>query len=243
MSTMLAPLHPPGEWFFEPEADRPTPLTFDDEGRVFGHLAVWGSCHTGFLNGAFAECVQPPRSQTDYSYFHVGRMRTEEGKDVSIGKVTYDTDHAPLTAGLQAASRHYDHTGSVGAYVRASDGRHGIWLSGAVRSDLPPEGLRDLRANGPSGDWRLFNRNLELIASLAVPVQGFPVPQAQLALAASGAEDGVSALILPGFSEEFAPEMGREEYLERRQALAAAISSTMERSTYLRRRQALRRRI
>lgn len=232
---MLAPLAPPGEWFYADEADHPTPLTFTDEGRVYGHLAVWGSCHTGFLNGAFAECVQPPRSKTGYSHFHLGRIRSEEGKDVSIGKLTYDTDHAPLTAGLQAATRHYDHTGSVGAYVRARDGEYGIWLSGAVRSDLSPEGLRDLRANGPSGDWRLFNRNLELIASLAVPVQGFPIPQVQLALSAAGIEEGVSALILPAYSEEWSeeePEMDRGDYLRRRHALAASVARAPQRSDY-----------
>ena len=94
---------------------------------------------------------------------------------IPIGRLTYDTDHAPLTAGLRAAARHYDNTGSVGGFVTARDGQHGIWLAGAVKSDLSREGVRDMRANPPSGDWRMMNRNLELIASLAVPVPGLPV--------------------------------------------------------------------
>jgi hypothetical protein len=119
--------------------------------------------------------------------------------------LTYDTSHAPLTADLRAAARHYDTTGAVGAFVRARDGAHGIWLCGSVRSDLSPEGLRDMRANPPSGDWRLLRtNNLELVASLAVPVPGFPVTRSQLALAASASgELEVTALILTG---DFEPE-------------------------------------
>lgn len=230
--TAAAPVTPPAEFFEQPEADEPTPLTYEDDGRVYGHLALWGSCHTGFLNGAFAECVKPPNSRTDYAHFHLGRVRTAEGDDVRIGKITYATGHAPLRAGLQAASRHYDDTGSVGAFVRARDGSLGIWLSGVLRSDLSAEGLRDLRANPPSGDWRSFNHHLELIASLAVPVPGFPIPKVELALAASGEGTEVDALILPSWTveQEGAAEMRSREYLRRRHALSAAVLTTERRN-------------
>jgi hypothetical protein len=220
----LAPLKPSRDWFDLPEADEPTPPTYTKEGQVYGHLALHGTCHTGFLNGAFAECVKPPRSVTDYSYFHLGAIETEEGDLVPVGKLTFDTSHAPLSAGLSAASKHYDETGSVGAFVRARDGQHGIWISGVVRSDLSPEGLRDLRANPLSGDWRSLNHNLELVAALAVPVPGFPIPRAQLALAASANGDQeVSALILPGFSaEDYEPEGRSRSFLRRRTVLSAA---------------------
>lgn len=249
ITAAAAPLKPPREWFDLPEAEHPTPLTFTAEGKVYGHLALWGACHTGFLNGALSECVQAPRSQTNYGSFHLGSIETQEGDLVPIGKLTFDTNHAPLTAGLPAASRHYDETGSVGAFVRARDGKHGIWLSGAVRSDLSPEGLRDLRANPPSGDWRALNHNLELIASLAVPVPGFPVPRAQFALAASANGDTeVDALILPGFTiqdyegtEEMAEEDARHTpaYLRQRsilktrarEALAAAVLTAKKRKS------------
>lgn len=204
---MAFPLKPPRNWFELAEAERPTPLTFEKNGRVYGHIALWGSCHTGFLNGAMSECVQPPPSRTDYQHFHLGVIETQEGQDVRVGKITYNTNHAPLSASGKAAADHYDHTGSVGAYVRARNGNLGIWVSGAVRSDLTPEGFRDLRANPPSGDWRNFNRSLELVAALAVPVPGFPIPRAELALAASATgEPEVDALILPAWQpeEEFA---------------------------------------
>ena len=173
---MAFPLKPPGEWFSQPEAEVPTPLTFERSGKVYGHLALWGSCHTGFLNGAMNECVSPPQSRTEYQHFHLGVIETREGEDVRVGKVTYSTNHAPLSASAKTAAAHYDHTGSVGAFVRARNGDLGIWLSGAVKSDISDEGFRDLRANPPSGDWRSLNSHLELVASLSVPVPGFPIP-------------------------------------------------------------------
>ena len=219
MTAAVAPLVPPRAWFEREEATEPTPLTFTAAGEVFGHLALYETCHTGFQGGAFSECVQAPRSGTGYQMFHLGQMETDDGV-VAVGKLTYGTGHAPLSAGLQAASAHYDDTGSVGAFVRATDGRHGIWLAGAVRSDLPPEGVRDMRANPPSGDWRTFNHRLELVAALSVVVPGFPVPRSQLALSASA---GISALILPGVQQEDLVEPRSKEFLRRRKSLSAAI--------------------
>jgi len=216
----VAPLKPPLEFFEIPEPDHPTPPTYEEDGRVYGHLALWDSCHRGLMSGTFTECVRAPRSQTDYAQFHLGTMMTVEGETIPIGKITFDTDHASMTADLTAATRFYDNTGKVGAFIRARDGKHGIWFSGVVRSDLPPEGLRDLRANPLSGDWRLLNHNLELIGALAVQVPGFAIPRSQLALAASG--DGgleVSALILPS------PTVGDLE----EEALAAGYSSAQKR--------------
>ena len=220
------PLKPPSDWFEMPEADAPTPLTVEKNGRVYGHLAVWGSCHTGFLNGALSECVQPPASNTDYAHFHLGTLETQEGKDVRVGKLTYATNHAPLSASAKAAADHYDHTGSVGAFVRARNGNLGVWVSGAVRSDITQEGFRDLRANPPSGDWRSLNRNLELVAALAVPVPGFPIPQ--LALAASG--DVVESLILPPWTPEAEREPYTPEQREKVMALTASILPPAPRS-------------
>ena len=229
LTAAVAPLAPPREWFEVPETE-PIPLSFTADGQVFGHLALWDTCHRGFLNGAYSECIKAPRSQTGYEQFYAGgKIETAEGDMIPVGRLTFDTSHAPLTADLRAAARHYDDTGSVGAFVQARDGQYGIWVSGAVRSDLSPEGLRDLRANPPSGDWRLLKRgNLELVASLAVPVPGFPIIRSQLALAAS-ADGGleVTALILTGFeipeSEEVErPKMSRVEYLRERNTLTAA---------------------
>lgn len=201
----VAPLAPPGEWFNQPEPDHPEPLTVEEDGRIHGHLALWDACHVGILNGTMANCVKPPRSANDYQSFHLGQLVTEDGTPISVGKVVYDGSHAALTSDLVSATKHYDATGKVAAFVRARDGKHGIFLSGAVRSDLSPEGLRDLRANPPSGDWRSLRGRLEMIAALAVPVPGYQTPQ--VALTASGE---VATLVLPGYCEECVEEVDEE---------------------------------
>ena len=241
MSAMDFPLKPPADWFDIPEAEVATPLTYGSDGRVFGHIALWGSCHTGFLNGAVAECVQPPASKTDYQHFHLGTLETDGG-DVRVGKITYATGHAPLSASARVAADHYDNTGSVGAFVKARNGSVGIWVSGAVRSDISAEGFRDLRANPPSGDWRSLNRNLELVAALSVPVPGFPIPRVEVGLTASAEGDvEVETLILPPWTpeEEFAL-VASVDYQERKRALSEEL---LERSEWdrdqLRRRRAL----
>jgi hypothetical protein len=81
-----------------------------------------------------------------------------------------------------------------------------------------------------------------LIASLAVPVQGFPVPRPQLALSASAQGDSqIDALILPPLTE-LDTMMSREEYEEERDALVASLQPPppqISRIEYLRERDAL----
>jgi hypothetical protein len=221
----VAPLAPPLEWFNAPEPDHPEPLTIDEDGRVHGHLALWDACHIGFVNGPLSECVKPKPSRTDYREFHLGQMKTAEGEMVPVGKVVYGGPHASLTAGLEAAREHYDRTSSVGAFVRAKDGKHGIYLTGAVRPDISPEGLRDMRANPPSGDWRGRNRWLELVGALAVGVPGFQTPQILLASAHS---DEVQALILPGYCDECAEEEPMERdraYIRAKRQITSALTA------------------
>lgn len=218
-----APVAPPREFFYAAEADRATPLTITDDGHVYGHIAAWHSCHTGFINGAWSQCVTPPRSNTGYAHFHVGEIPTAEGELVPIGKLMLGENHAPAAAGRTQARAHYDRTGSVGAYVRAVDGEHGIWVSGVLSDRLTDAQRRDLHANPPSGDWREVDRNLELIAAIAVPVPGFPIPRSQLALSASA--DGelfVSALILTSSVESDAADAAPEGEAE---TLAAEIEA------------------
>lgn len=192
----LAPLAPPLDWFEMPETDLPCPLTVTEDGQVYGHLAIWGQCHTGYKD----ICQTPPRSYSEYKFFHLGEIETEEGETVAVGKITVGTGHAPITYNSQKTVEHYDNTGCVAAFVKAKDGRRGIWLSGAIRSDLPAEKIRDLRANPPSGDWRSEQGILELQGILSVPVPGFPVPRSEARLVASGAdEETLEALIATGY--------------------------------------------
>lgn len=190
----LAPLKPPASWFENPKLDGPTPFTVTADGRVFGHAAVWGTCHTGFAG----RCVQPPRSESGYRYFHLGEVETEEGKPVHVGKITIDTGHAPLTASREATARHYDHTGAVTADVVAGEDEHGIWVSGALRPDVPAEKVRALKAATLSGDWRSVDGKLELIGMLAVNVPGFPVPRAMAAAAMTETDVETKSLVAAG---------------------------------------------
>lgn len=202
----LAPLTAPAEWFEVPEADGPTALQITEDGRVFGHAATWGTCHTGIQG----RCQTPPRSPSGYSYFHLGEVDTADGKRVPVGKVTLDTGHAPMAASSKATAAHYDHTGAVAAYVRARDGMHGIWVSGVLDPDLPVSKVRALKAAALSGDWRSVRGQLELIGLLAVNVPGFPIPRAQAQLVASGAEDEVEALVAAGIVCDCEPDAEAE---------------------------------
>ncbi len=215
--SMTAAAKPPASFFSTPEPNGPQPLTITADGHVSGHLALWNQCHTGF-----SECVQAPRGDT-FDQFHVGAVEDEDGNMVAVGKIVYDAKHADLGMVAATASRHYDDNGHVGAYVRAVNGRHGIWLSGVTRPGIDEDGLITMRANPPSGDWRSIGNRLSLIAALAVPVPGFPVTRA---MAASG------ALILEGYDgeseeiEEILTEPRSKEYLRQRALIASSLKET-----------------
>lgn len=195
--TPLVPDFPPASWFDTPETPGPMPLTVQPDGQVYGHLALWGTCHTGHPN----RCVQPPSSPSSYRFFHTGAVDTAEGTTVATGRITAETGHPSLTASRASAVRHYDETGFAAADVRARDGQFGIWVAGALRPDATPHQVRALKASVLSGDWRSVNGSLEMIGALAVNVGGFLVPRAEVALAASGDETGgemVMALVSAG---------------------------------------------
>lgn len=183
------PAQPPAEWFDNPLLDEPTPLTITDDGRVFGHIATWNTCHIGRQGG----CVTPPRSG-DYSYFTTGVIRCEEGCEIPVGVISVGGGHADIGADANAAARHYDATSSVGAYVAAGEDDHGIWVAGAVRPGITDEELAELRGSAPSGDWRRLDGKLKLVAVLGVNVPGFPVPRSRVA---SGEPEALVAAIAP----------------------------------------------
>ena len=165
----VAPLVPPRTWFTNPRFAAPSPIRVHDDGRVTGHVAVWGSCHIGFTD----QCVTPPSSATSYAHFLTGEVLCEDGSRVPVGQITLGTGHAPLNANAARAAIHYDHTGSAVADVTAGEDEHGIWVSGALRPGVSPEQVRTLMASDVSGDWRRIGSGLELVAVLAVNVPGF----------------------------------------------------------------------
>jgi hypothetical protein len=170
------PAVPPAHWFGNPNLSGPTPLTVDDAGRVFGHIAAWSVSHIGMAPG-----TRPPKSKSKYAYFHTGLVRTDDGKDVPVGQLTLAGGHASLEASAMDAARHYDDTGSAIADVHAGEDSHGIWVAGALRPSASPEQIRALRASAPSGDWRPISGSLELVAVCQVNVPGFPIARARVA--------------------------------------------------------------
>lgn len=185
-SVLTADTLAPVECFRNPELEGPTALTVTDNGRVFGHLALWGTKHIGG-NGA-----TPPHSNTGYALFHVSTLPTTGGS-VSVGRLTVGCGHADTSMGMRQAAAHYDTVGSTWAFVKAGEDEYGIWVAGVVNPTCDPDLVRMGAASPLSGDWRRVGSNLELVAALSVNVPGFPVPRSY-----SAREDSVMSLVAAG---------------------------------------------
>lgn len=157
-------------WFADPSLEGPTPVTVTEDGRVFGHLALWDSHHVGMPGRR----VNPPRSRSGYASFHQSTVVTERGR-VAVGRLTVGGGHASARAGVRAAAEHYDETGTCWAFVRAGEDEHGIWVAGEVNHDADPVKVREGAQAPLSGDWRRVGAGLELVAALSVSTPGFPV--------------------------------------------------------------------
>ena len=181
LTAAAIPTAPPEAWFKDPQLTGPTALVVEDDGRVYGHIAAWGTCHIGQVG----KCVEPPTSASNYAYFRTGALRTAEGTSVAVGHLTMGTGHAGPRDSANAAAEHYDNTGTVFADVAAGEDAYGIWVAGSLRPGITAEQVRVARSAPISGDWRTIRGSLELVGALAVNVPGFPVPRPQ-GLLASG---------------------------------------------------------
>ena len=181
LTAAAIPTAPPEAWFKDPQLTGPTALVVEDDGRVYGHIAAWGTCHIGQIG----KCVEPPTSPSNYAYFRTGALRTAEGTSVAVGHLTMGTGHAGPRDSANAAAEHYDNTGTVFADVAAGEDAYGIWVAGSLRPGISAEQVRVARSAPISGDWRTIRGSLELVGALAVNVPGFPVPRPQ-GLLASG---------------------------------------------------------
>lgn len=194
----------PAAWFRDPEFQNITPLTIDDSGRIYGHMATWSECHIGRED----RCITAPHSQADYAYFLTG-VRSTDGGEIPVGHITMDMGHAPLAMGASSTLAHYDNTEKVVADVVAGEDAYGIWVAGALRPGVEEERVERLRGAVLSGDWRRIRGNMELVATLAVNVPGFPVPR--IGYATAGTHD--SAMVAAGMLERHDPEDDNAAYL------------------------------
>lgn len=208
--TAAALVTPPSHWFDVQDLPGPTPLTVLDNGQVFGHIALWGTCHIGM-----PKCTAPPKGGT-YAYFHTGALSTLEGEEISVGHLTFNTGHAGIYDNAFNAASHYDHTGAVAADVVAGEDKYGIWVAGAMRPHLTEEEVRIFKSAPISGDWRKIGARLELVAALSVNTPGFPVPRTRSkVLVAGGQEEAFITIAAQDDFETFGREAYKADLLER----------------------------
>lgn len=209
---------PKSEWFDNPNLKEPTPITVTADGRVYGHAALWGTCHVGYRD----RCVTPPRSKHQYAYFNTGNVLTADGKTVTVGRLTAGIGHASIELGAQAAVQHYDHSNWQAAYVHAGEDEHGVYIAGTISPNATVDQIAQLRASAVSGDWRAINGGLELVGVLAVNTPGFPIPRARAGLVA-GAQVSLIASGLCGCENE---ELSNETIIEEIGATKETVSVT-----------------
>jgi hypothetical protein len=172
-----------------------TPLVVTSEGYIYGHLASWRSCHLASKELG-SQCITAPRSRNGYAGFHTGYVTTADGTDIATGRIVAGAPHADPVWGLNSTLIHYSHSGWVGADVRVGEDKFGIWVAGALRSDVTPEQVRALKASPLSGDWRTdpTTGQLELVCALAVNSPGFSVPRPMALIASTGAIQSIFAV-------------------------------------------------
>lgn len=222
-ATSVLPVHE-SRFFKNPGLTKPTPLTIDDDGHVYGHVASFDSCHIAEPEGP-GICTAPPRSLCNYAFFLTGHVNTEIGR-IPVGQITLGGKHASKTMSLRAATQHYDDTTQAVADVHVGEDEHGTWFSGKIRSTATPEQVHELAASGKvSGDWRgaIVNGapNLEMIAALAVNVAGFQTPRLEFAV-----EDGIQmSLVASGIVDGDKPDIERTERIDSIKATVRGIKT------------------
>lgn len=224
------------DYFRNPLLEEPTPLSLGEDGHVFGHLAAWDACHIGF-----EVCTTAPPSATDYAYFLTGQVFTDAGP-VAVGQITLGKDdvggHAPDGISLRAAIAHYDRTGTAVADITVGEDEFGIWFSGKLRDYVTSEQIHKLFAAGLSGDWREVRfrgqSSMEMVAALAVNVQGFPIPRTsfamdgdrQVSLVAAGVlRPKADAVLDPNFKAQMDLYLAQQKRNEEAAALVSQLRS------------------
>jgi len=182
------PVNPPAEWMDDPKFDGPSSMTVSSDGRVKGHVALFGACHIGFGQ----RCVEVPRSSTNYAGFLTGTVLSAEGTTIKTGQLIVDTVHPDLKLAASDAQSFYAHTGCAVADLVVGEDQFGIWVAGAMRHTADEGDARIVRGSDASPDWRNLVHNgkrfpREMCALLAVNNSGFKA----LVASASNVEDFV----------------------------------------------------
>jgi hypothetical protein len=179
-ASVEVPTNPPMEWFLPGDMTGIEPFTVHADGRCYGLVAAWGSCHIGFAD----RCVPVPKSGCAYKHFRNKNVLTAEGTLVATGPIYMDTVHPNLRLVASDSQAFYADTGCGVADVALYENEFGIVAAGALRPGLSAEQVRKFRGSDVSPDWRQLGGRLEVVGLLSVNVSGFIVE----GLVASGAE-------------------------------------------------------
>lgn len=174
---MSAPLHPPAEWFQHPgEIPTDKRVTVTADGRAYGYVALWDTCHVG-LQG----CKTPPKgSPTNYEYAHQGETQLADGSLIRTANIGGGAGHAPIDSG--APAEFYENTSTQLMRVRYGEDANGLWFSGALWPDVNDLDRARLLASSISGDWRWFGSWREttggaydFAGACLVNIPGYPI--------------------------------------------------------------------
>lgn len=158
--------------FEDPKLPRPTAPTMNNKtGRIYGHMAEWG--HT--IRGG-REVT--PRNHNGYANFHTSQVQLDNGKQLSVGRLTVQGGHADTTPGVTVATAraHYDNVCTAYGLVRVGEDQFGIWFSGVPAPGVDPETFQMGMTAPISGDWRdCPGHPLDMIGAHAVNSPGFPI--------------------------------------------------------------------
>ena len=83
----------PAALFSDPKLPGPTLPTMGEDGRIYGHLAEWNTCHRSIQDA----CIVTPHSPSQYSHFHTSpAVRLDDGVFLPVGRLTVGTGHADI---------------------------------------------------------------------------------------------------------------------------------------------------
>ncbi len=167
----------PFDAFHVPEASKPTKIVVTADGRVYGHLGVWGTCHDG-IEG---RCTIIPRPTDAYASFNKPGVLTDRGI-VGTGPIFAYGGHRKSKPGKDLGDA-YGGIENAWCDVRITEGIHGPWVSGMVRPGVSEETVYAARASRISGHW-LKGGTLKAIVS--VNAEGYEVPGDDLIAAGFG---------------------------------------------------------
>src|SRR5688572_29748302 len=93
-----------------------TPLTFEPDGRIYGHIAGTGC----YRNGDMSQCKRySPDPDPQLRNFHTWTTTLDDGRVIRTGALTAAANHADIRQPLEAARAYHENTSTVVARVVA----------------------------------------------------------------------------------------------------------------------------